>query len=105
MADGHRYMQQSFSTPLPTQFASNNNLATGLLLNSLLNQFIAGPSAAQQQTCAELSTCTLKSSTSWLCDLACLIASIGIHFSKGTSQMSSYLWNQLPGHHPDFHQN
>ncbi|EGO61628.1 glucose-repressible alcohol dehydrogenase transcriptional effector [Neurospora tetrasperma FGSC 2508] len=53
MADGHRYMQQSFLTPLPTQFASNNHLATGLLLNSLLNQFIADPSAAQQQAAAQ----------------------------------------------------
>ncbi|KAK0636379.1 glucose-repressible alcohol dehydrogenase transcriptional effector [Bombardia bombarda] len=44
MADGHRYLLQSFSNPLSAQYSSSSSIANGLFLNSLLNQLVADPS-------------------------------------------------------------
>ncbi|KAK3935880.1 glucose-repressible alcohol dehydrogenase transcriptional effector [Diplogelasinospora grovesii] len=41
MADGHRYLQQPFGNPLYSQFSSSSSIANGILLNSLLNHFVA----------------------------------------------------------------
>ncbi|KAK0720321.1 Endonuclease/exonuclease/phosphatase [Lasiosphaeris hirsuta] len=43
MADGHRHLLQPFPTPLPSHFDSTNPIANGLLLNTLLSHFAAGP--------------------------------------------------------------